>query len=180
MARVALGAIALLTAMATGSEPVAAQISFGASGSFTNLGTETVQVGETAGVAARFGVRVFENEKGVLMIEGVGEAMFPPCEGSITCELYGAQLNVLGIIDYSEKALIYAGVGPAFQSFTLVDELDGETVDGTSLGFSMIIGSMWTVSPTFAPFLEIRLSAMTDIRPQAAGSIGFRITPGGD
>jgi hypothetical protein len=48
--------------------------------SLTNLGTESVKVGETVGVGARLGVSVFQNEKATVMIEGVGEAMFPPSQ----------------------------------------------------------------------------------------------------
>ena len=177
LARLAICATALLTAMAAGHGSGAAQMSFGGQLSVTNLGTEEVKVGETLGVGARLGMRVFENDKGALMIEGVGEAMFPPCEGTLTCGLFGAQINLLAFIEYSERALIYAGLGPAFQSFTLVDEGEGVTVDGSSIGFSMIIGTAWTATPSFAPYFEIRLSAMKDMRTQSAGSIGFRITP---
>ena len=178
MAKFATGTIALLTAMATAPAPTASQASFGSQFSVTNLGTESVQVGETLGVGARLGVRVFENDRGSLMIEAVGEAMFPPCEGTISCDLYGGQINLVGSMDYSDLALIYAGVGPVYQTYTLVDEVEGDTVDGSSIGFSMIIGTAWTVAPSFAPYLEIRLSAMKDMRTQSAGSIGFRITPG--
>ena len=179
MAKLAIGTIVLLTAMATVHAPTAAQISFGTQFSVTNLGTESVQVGETLGVGARLGMRVFENDRGTLMIEGVGEAMFPPCEGTVSCDLFGGQINIVGFMDYSDQALIYAGLGPVYQTYTLVDEVEGDTVEGSSLGFSMIIGTAWTVASTFTPYLEIRLSAMKDMRTQAAGSIGFRITPGG-
>ena len=177
-AKIAVGTIALLTAMATVHTPTAAQISFGGQFSVTNLGTESVQVGETVGVGARLGVRVLGSDKGTLMIEAVGEAMFPPCQGTLSCELFGGQINLVGFSQYNDRALVYAGVGPVYQTYTLVDEVAGDTAEGSSIGFSMIIGTSWTVSPSFSPFFEIRLSAMKDMRTQSAGSIGFRITPG--
>ena len=76
------GALLLFGALWAGD--AAAQVSFGGQFSVANLGTETVRVGETLGVGGRFGVAVFENEKTTVMVERVGEAMFPPCD-EISC-----------------------------------------------------------------------------------------------
>ena len=169
---------ALLLGAAMAHGDVAAQVSFGGQASLTNLGTETVEVGETIGAGARLGVSVFQNEKATVMIEGVGEAMFPPCEDLTGCELFGAQLNVIGFLAHSDVVQIYGGLGAAWQTYTLEDETQALTAEGSSWGVSMIIGLGWVATQTFRPFFEVRLSEMFDMRTQAAGVIGFRIMPG--
>ncbi len=170
-----VGAAMIAVTMSWGQ--LAGQVSFGGQFSVTNLGTESAKVGETLGVGVRMGIPVFENGKTTVMVEGVGEAMFPPCD-DISCDLWGVQLNVVAMVEYNDRASIYGGLGPAYQTDTLEDETEGITADGHSFGVSMIIGTIWKASRRFQPFFEFRLSEMFDMRTQAAGVIGFRITPG--
>lgn len=170
-----LSAVALAAAIGFGKAE--AQVSFGGQFSLTNLGTDAAKVGETIGVGGRLGFGVPIREGAKIVVEVVGDALFPPCE-TLSCDLYGGQLNVLAMLDYDESSRIYGGLGFAYQDYSLEDDADGTSVEGDGWGGNLIIGLAWKAVPQFEPFFEIRLSAMRDMRNQASGQIGFRIIPG--
>jgi hypothetical protein len=160
-----------------GAGEVRAQVSFGGQVSVTNLGTDAAQVGETVGVGGRIGVGAWQRRTTRIVVEAVGDAFFPPC-GQISCSLYGGQLNVLGMLENDGSSRVYGGLGLAYQDYSLEDDTDGTAVEGHGVGVSLIIGIAWMATPIFEPFFEIRLSALRNMRRQASGEVGFRITPG--
>jgi len=155
----------------------AAQWTFGAQFSLTNLGTESAQVGQTVGVGGRLGVGVGSVRSARIVVEGVGDFFFPPCD-EVSCNLYGGQLNLLAFLGESASAQVYGGLGLVYERYRLENDVDDSVFKGDGFGGSLIVGLSWDVSPVFEPMLEIRLSALRDLGRQASGEVGFRLTPG--
>ncbi len=154
-----------------------AQVLFGGHGSLTNLGTETVQVGETWGVGGRVGYAIVVTNSLAVVFEAAGDVFFPPCR-TAECELLGFQYNVLGARYYSDRIRLYAGLGLSYQDFAIEDDVSGVFVDDDAVGGNLIIGISWVAAPAFQPFFEVRLSALKGMREQAGGVFGFRVIPG--
>jgi hypothetical protein len=169
-------AIAALLAVPSYGE-AGAQVLFGGHGSLTNLGTETVQVGETWGVGGRLGYAIPVTPSSAVVFEAVGDVFFPPCQ-TVECDLVGFQFNVLGAKYYNENTRLYAGIGFSYQDFAIEDDDSGVFVDDDAFGGNMIIGISWVAAPSFQPFFEVRFSALRGLREQAGGVFGFRVIPG--
>lgn len=154
-----------------------AQLLFGGHGSLTNLGTETVQVGETWGVGVRIGYAIAVSPSSAVVFEAVGDKFFPPCR-TAECDLLGVQLNVLLARYYNQSTRLYAGIGISYQDFAIEDDVSGIFLDDDARGGNLIIGISWVASPNFQPFLEARFSALYGLREQAGLVFGFRVIRG--
>ena len=176
MLKMKVFAIAALLAVPSYGE-AGAQVLFGGHGSLTNLGTETVQVGETWGVGGRLGYAILVTNSSAVVFEAVGDVFFPPCR-TAECDLLGFQFNVLGAKYYNESTRLYAGIGFSYQDFAIEDDDSGVFVDDDAIGGNLIIGISWVAAPGFQPFFEVRFSALRGLREQAGGVFGFRVIPG--
>ena len=168
--------IAALVAVASYGE-ADAQMLFGGHASLTNLGTESVQVGETFGFGARVGYAIFISPSAAVVFEAVGDIFFPPCR-TAECDLLGLQFTLPGAQYYNQNTRVYAGLGISYQDFAIEDDDSAIFLDDDAIGGNLILGVSWVASRSFQPFFEMRFSALRGMREQASGIIGFRVIPG--
>ncbi len=156
--------------MAPGSE-ASAQVELGANGSLTNI------QGSSFGIAGRLGVVAKKGSTWDVVVEGVGEAIFPSCAAA-DCSVVGGQLNFLWQRAYHGLYRGYGGFGVVYQSVT-VEQDGGQVFDGTDWGVSLILGNRLVTSSPFEPFIEVRLTSMHKLKDQGSLAAGFRIALGG-
>jgi hypothetical protein len=131
--------------------------------------------GATFGLGARVGAVVSESPDFTLVLEGVGEYLFPPCD-RVDCSATAFQGNLLFLRQVASYVEAYGGFGILQQSFTL--EKDEVKDEGDDLGLNFILGTHAGPPGGARPFLEVRLSVMDELTNQFGVSFGLRVPLG--
>jgi len=167
LAALSLGAALSLVPIAQ----VQGQVILGVHGTISEIRQRTA-----AGLGARAGVVLRNQRDFVLVLEGVGEYLWPSCDIA-DCGATHFQGNFIGRIRLASFGEAYGGMGLAYQKFT-VD--DGEqTYKGDDWGLNLLVGSQAGSPGGTRPFIEVRYSFMRDVSNQFGLSLGVRLPVGG-
>jgi hypothetical protein len=147
------------------------QVILGVHGTISEIRQRTA-----AGLGARAGVVLRNQRDFVLVLEGVGEYLWPSCDIA-DCGATHFQGNFIGRMRLPSFGEAYGGMGLAYQKFT-VD--DGEqTYKGDDWGLNLLVGSQAGSPGGTRPFIEVRYSFMRDVSNQFGLSLGVRLPVGG-
>jgi hypothetical protein len=167
LAALSLGAALSLVPIAQ----VQGQVILGVHGTISEIRQRTA-----AGLGARAGVVLRNQRDFVLVLEGVGEYLWPSCDIA-DCGATQFQGNLIGRMRLPSFGEAYGGMGLAYQKFT-VD--DGEqTYKGDDWGLNLLVGSQAGSPGGTRPFIEVRYSFMRDVSNQFGLSLGVRLPVGG-
>lgn len=146
-----------------------AQVSVGAHASMA-------EISRTAfGLGGRVAVILRQSPGLTVGLEGVGEYLWPSCD-VVDCAAVLFQANLLGRRRVASYAEAYAGVGFAYEKYTLQDNVN--KVKGDAVGFTILAGTQSGQPGGIRPFLEVRASFMNELDNHLGAAFGFRVPIG--
>lgn len=110
-----------------------------------------------------------------LALEGVGEYLWPSCD-VVDCAAVLFQANLLGRRRVASYAEGYAGIGFAYEKYTLQDSVN--KIKGDAVGFTILAGTQSGQPGEIRPFLEVRASFMDELDNHLGVALGFRMPVG--